>query len=130
MKIHAIRTGSVRIKHAQVERQGRLIVALIGGFFPDLDRISISLRDVVSAFLGSNVTMPKEGLICHAGFSNARIEDIDVAQKFFPVVSVQNRYNLVDRASEDVLEWCAKTASASFHVPARGRRAGEAWFGP
>ena len=88
---------------------------MIGGFlfrrlglFPDLDRISISLRDVVSAFLGANVTIPKEGLIRHAGLSNARIEDIDVAQKFFPVVSVQNRYNLVDRASEDVLEWCAK----------------------
>src|SRR5271166_846024 len=52
--------------------------------------------------------MRKEGLIRHAGLSNTRIEDIEAAQKFFPVVSVQNRYNLVDRASEDVLEWCAK----------------------
>ncbi len=52
--------------------------------------------------------MRKEGLIRHTGLSNTRIEDIEAAQKFFPVVSVQNRYNLVDRASEDVLEWCAK----------------------
>jgi pyridoxine 4-dehydrogenase len=52
--------------------------------------------------------MRKEGLIRHAGLSNIRIEDIEAAQKFFPVVSVQNRYNLVDRAGEGVLEWCAK----------------------
>ena len=54
--------------------------------------------------------MRKEGLIRHAGLSNARVEDIEAAQKFFPIVSVQNRYNLVDRASEDVLEWCGRNS--------------------
>lgn len=52
--------------------------------------------------------MQKEGLIRHVGLSEVGVEDIRAAQKFFPVVSVQNRYNLVDRASEDVLEHCAK----------------------
>ena len=52
--------------------------------------------------------MQKEGLIRHAGLSEVGVEDIGAARKFFPVVSVQNRYNLVDRASEDVLEYCAK----------------------
>ncbi len=52
--------------------------------------------------------MQKEGLIRHVGLSEVGVEDIGAAQKFFPVASVQNRYNLVDRASEDVLEHCAK----------------------
>ncbi|MGA2637615.1 aldo/keto reductase [Methylocella sp.] len=52
--------------------------------------------------------MQKEGLIRHVGLSEVGVEDIGAAQKFFHVASVQNRYNLVDRASEDVLEHCAK----------------------
>ncbi len=53
--------------------------------------------------------MQKEGLIRHVGLSEVNVEDIVAAQKFFPVASVQNRYNLVDRASENVLEHCAKS---------------------
>jgi aryl-alcohol dehydrogenase-like predicted oxidoreductase len=52
--------------------------------------------------------MQKEGLIRHVGLSEVGVEDIGAAQEFFHVASVQNRYNLVDRASEDVLEHCAK----------------------
>lgn len=52
--------------------------------------------------------MQKEGLIRHAGLSEVSIDDIKAAAKFFNVVSVQNRYNLVDRASEDVLDYCEK----------------------
>jgi aryl-alcohol dehydrogenase-like predicted oxidoreductase len=50
--------------------------------------------------------MQKEGLIRHAGLSEVTVEEIRAAQKFFPVVTVQNRYNLVDRESEDVLDFC------------------------
>ncbi len=50
--------------------------------------------------------MRKEGLIRHAGLSEVSVEEIRAAQKFFPVVTVQNRYNLVDRNSEDVLKHC------------------------
>jgi aryl-alcohol dehydrogenase-like predicted oxidoreductase len=52
--------------------------------------------------------MQAEGLIRHVGLSNASVADIEAAQRFFRVVSVQNRYNLVDRSSEDVLDYCAK----------------------
>ncbi len=52
--------------------------------------------------------MQRQGLIRHVGLSEVSVEDIGAAQKFFHVASVQNRYNLVDRASEDVLEHCAK----------------------
>jgi pyridoxine 4-dehydrogenase len=47
-----------------------------------------------------------EGIIAHAGLSEVSVEDIKAAQKVFKVATVQNRYNLVDRASEDVLDYC------------------------
>ncbi len=52
--------------------------------------------------------MQKEGLIRHAGLSEVSIEEIEAAEKFFHVASVQNLYNLVDRRSESVLDYCAK----------------------
>lgn len=56
---------------------------------------------------GAVLEMQKEGLIRHIGLSEVGVADIEAAQKFFKVASVQNRYNLVDRGSEDVLEFCA-----------------------
>ena len=44
-----------------------------------------------------------DGVIEHAGLSEVSVDDIQAAQGFFPVATVQNRYNLFDRASEDVL---------------------------
>lgn len=46
-------------------------------------------------------------LIRHAGLSEVSVENIKSASKFFDVATVQNRYNLVDRTSEDVLNYCA-----------------------
>jgi aryl-alcohol dehydrogenase-like predicted oxidoreductase len=48
-----------------------------------------------------------EGIIRHAGLSEVSVADIEAAREVFPVATVQNRYNLVDRASEDVLAHCA-----------------------
>jgi pyridoxine 4-dehydrogenase len=48
-----------------------------------------------------------DGIIRHAGLSNVSVADIEAASKVFKVATVQNRYNLVDRSSEDVLEHCA-----------------------
>ena len=50
--------------------------------------------------------MQKEGLIRHVGLSEVSVEEIEAAKKYFPVVSVQNMYNLVTRQSEDVLDYC------------------------
>ena len=50
--------------------------------------------------------MREEGLIRHVGLSEVSVEDIEAAQKYFPVATVQNRYNLVDRTSEAVLAHC------------------------
>ena len=48
------------------------------------------------------------GVIRHAGLSEVSISEIEAARRVFPVATVQNRYNLVDRASEDVLDYCAE----------------------
>ena len=50
--------------------------------------------------------MRDEGLIRHVGLSEVSAEDIEAAREFFPVATVQNRYNLVDRTSEAVLAHC------------------------
>jgi pyridoxine 4-dehydrogenase len=47
-------------------------------------------------------------VIRYAGLSEVSVAEIEAASKFFPVVTVQNRYNLADRASENVLVHCEK----------------------
>jgi aryl-alcohol dehydrogenase-like predicted oxidoreductase len=49
-----------------------------------------------------------QGLIKHAGLSEVSVADVEAASKHFKVATVQNRYNLVDRTSEDVLDYCTK----------------------
>ena len=49
-----------------------------------------------------------DGTIGLAGLSEVSVEEIEAARKVFPVATVQNRYNLVDRQSENVLDYCAK----------------------
>jgi pyridoxine 4-dehydrogenase len=52
--------------------------------------------------------MQREGLIRHVGLSEVTIDQIERARKYFPVVSVQNRYNMVDREWEPVLDHCER----------------------
>src|SRR5262249_45869073 len=52
--------------------------------------------------------MRKEGLIRHVGLSEVSVDDIRAASERFPVVTVQNEYNLVERKSEAVLDYCAE----------------------
>jgi pyridoxine 4-dehydrogenase len=52
--------------------------------------------------------MQREGLIRHVGLSEVSVEEIEAARQFFPVVSVQNLYNLVARQSEAVLDYCER----------------------
>jgi pyridoxine 4-dehydrogenase len=49
--------------------------------------------------------MRDEGLIRHVGLSEVSVAEIKAAQRFFPVTTVQNQYNLVDRKSEAVLDF-------------------------
>ena len=50
----------------------------------------------------------KEGLIARAGLSQVSVAEIEAARRVFEVSTVQNRYNLADRADEDVLDYCAR----------------------
>jgi aryl-alcohol dehydrogenase-like predicted oxidoreductase len=51
-------------------------------------------------------SLQEDRIIRHAGLSNVTVADIEAASKIFNVATVQNRYNLVDRGSEDVLNYC------------------------
>lgn len=57
---------------------------------------------------GAIAQMQKEGLIRHVGLSEVDVSQIKAAQKFFPVVSVQNMYNLVTRSHEAVVDYCTE----------------------
>jgi pyridoxine 4-dehydrogenase len=50
----------------------------------------------------------KDKVIRCAGLSEVNVAEIEAAAKFFPVATVQNRYNLTDRTSEAALDYCTK----------------------
>ena len=56
--------------------------------------------------LGALAELREEGKIRHIGLSEVSVEQIQRAQQIVPIVSVQNRYNLTDRDSEAVLDFC------------------------
>ncbi len=58
--------------------------------------------------IGTLSDLQGEGKIRHVGVSNVDVGHLDVAQGMVEVVSVQNRFNLTDRAAEDVLDVCAE----------------------
>ena len=47
-----------------------------------------------------------EGKVRHLGLSEVSLEEIKAAQELFAVATVQNLYNLANRQSEDVLDYC------------------------
>ena len=53
-------------------------------------------------------TLIKDKIIRCAGLSEVSVADIEAAQKVFPVATVQNRYNFIDRTSEAALDHCEK----------------------
>jgi pyridoxine 4-dehydrogenase len=54
----------------------------------------------------------REGLIRHIGLSEVTVAQIEHGRQFFPVVAVQNRYNLADREWEGVLDHCEREGIA------------------
>src|ERR1700686_3287510 len=75
-----------------------------------------------------------DSIIRHAGLSEVSVPEIEAARRVFPVATVQNRYNLVDRGSEDVLTYCAANNIGFipwFPLRARGATTGQvalAWL--
>ena len=64
----------------------------------------VALEDQIGALLD----LQREGKIRHIGLSEVSVREIEAVRRLAPVVSVQNRYNLVDRGSEEVLDYCAR----------------------
>jgi len=51
--------------------------------------------------------LQEEGVIRHVGLSEVTVDDVREAQQYFPVVSVQNLYNVGDRSAEQLLDFAA-----------------------
>src|SRR5216110_3783058 len=58
--------------------------------------------------LGALKQMQDAGKIRHVGLSNVDPDEIARPREIVPIVSVQNRYNIEDRKSENVLVYCEK----------------------
>jgi len=52
--------------------------------------------------------MQRDGKIRHIGLSEVTVDQIEQARQHLRIVSVQNRYNLADRDSEGVLDYCER----------------------
>jgi aryl-alcohol dehydrogenase-like predicted oxidoreductase len=62
--------------------------------------------------LGTLIELRDEGKIAQIGLSNVSFDQLRRARELTPVVSIQNRYNLSDRAREEVLEECEREGIA------------------
>jgi pyridoxine 4-dehydrogenase len=62
--------------------------------------------------VGALAEWRREGLIRLVGLSNVSVEQLEAARKITEIASVQNRYNLADRASQPVLERCQELGIA------------------
>jgi pyridoxine 4-dehydrogenase len=65
---------------------------------------AVPIEDSVAAL----AELQQQEKIRMIGLCNVTVEELRRAQAVAPVVSVQNRYNVADRDSEDVLEACAE----------------------
>ena len=66
----------------------------------------IDPKTPVEESLGAIKKMQEAGKIHHVGLSEVKVPEIEQARKVVEIVSVQNKYNIGDRAHEDVLEYC------------------------
>jgi len=62
--------------------------------------------------IGELARLQKAGKIRHLGVSNVTVEELARARRVTPIVSVQNRYNIADRTSADVLAVCEREGLA------------------
>jgi Predicted oxidoreductases (related to aryl-alcohol dehydrogenases) len=77
-----------------------------------LDRIDllqlhrIDAKVPVADQIGALTRLQEEGKIRHIGLSEVTVDQIREVQGLAPVVTVQNLYNLSNRKSENVLDFC------------------------
>jgi aryl-alcohol dehydrogenase-like predicted oxidoreductase len=62
--------------------------------------------------IGALRLLQEQGKVRHVGLSEVTVAELVEAEKITPIASVQNRYSVTDRASEDVLEYCERRGIA------------------
>lgn len=62
--------------------------------------------------LGALIRLREQGKVQHIGLSNVSVAQLRRAREMVEIVSVQNRYNLFDRDSDDVLAECERAGIA------------------
>jgi pyridoxine 4-dehydrogenase len=118
----ATKGGLIHERHGEWIRDGRpeTLRASCEGSLQRLrvDRIDLyQLHSVDSTVpieesVGTLFDLQREGKIRHIGLSNVDARQLAQARQVAAIVSVQNRYNLVDRYSEGVLEACERDGIA------------------
>jgi pyridoxine 4-dehydrogenase len=96
-----------------------------------LDRIelyqlhAVDHRVPIEDSIGALVDLQREGKIRYIGVSNVSAAELSRARAVAEVVSVQNSYNLRDRSSEALVDFCAhaEIAFIAFYPLAKGRLA-------
>ena len=68
----------------------------------------IDAKVPVADSLGELARLQQQGKIRHIGLSQVSVDELAKARRIVPIVSVQNRYNVADRASADVLSVCER----------------------
>ncbi|MGA8142759.1 MAG: aldo/keto reductase [Candidatus Acidiferrales bacterium] len=58
--------------------------------------------------LGTLKDLQAQGKVKHLGLSEVSIAQIEHARTIVPIVSVQNKYSVIDRAADDVVEYCER----------------------
>ncbi|MBC7461059.1 MAG: aldo/keto reductase, partial [Thermoleophilia bacterium] len=81
------------------ERLGLHRIDLYQSHTPDP---AVPYEDTIRAF----EELREDGFVRHIGVSNVTVEHIQRALEIVPIATVQNRFNLGDRHSEDVLDFC------------------------
>ena len=118
----ATKGGIIRPSREQWERDGRP-EHLRAACEASLKRLGLERIDLyqlhaidpkvpLEESLGEIAKLQKEGKIRHVGVSNFDADELARARKVVNVVSVQNRYNVSDRASDPVLEVCERDGIA------------------
>ena len=62
--------------------------------------------------VGALKRFQEEGLVRHIGLSNVTVQEIEAARSVAEIVSVQNRYNVLEPTGNDVLEYCERSSIA------------------
>jgi aryl-alcohol dehydrogenase-like predicted oxidoreductase len=97
-----------RLKHCCEDSLRRLKLERI-----DLYQLhAVDSKVPIEDSIGALAELCEEGKVRHVGVCNVSAEELDRARQIVEIVSVQNRYNLADRSSEDVLSECERDGLA------------------